>query len=126
MDRQIGIRLRLLRNAACLSQSDLASRVGITFQQMQKYENGINRISFSMLVNLSQVLTVPLSNFYPIATKSDNTNQAAMDTAALMDFVTTHEGIDLAKTFMAIKGSARRKRIIAMAEALAEPKFEGS
>lgn len=64
IDAHVGRRLRLRRVMLQLSQEQLATRMGITFQQIQKYENGQNRISASRLWDLSRILRVPISFFY--------------------------------------------------------------
>lgn len=63
-DLQIGRRLRTLRVSRKLSQEDLAKAVGITYQQLQKYESAVNRISASRLYRLSKVLGIPVSTFF--------------------------------------------------------------
>ncbi len=64
IDIHVGARVRLRRNLLGLSQTDLGKAVGVTFQQLQKYEKGTNRISPSRLFNLSRVLDVPISYFF--------------------------------------------------------------
>lgn len=64
VDKYIGQRLRVRRMMLKFSQSDLAEKVGITFQQLQKYENGSNRISASRLFSFSKFLNVPVSYFF--------------------------------------------------------------
>jgi transcriptional regulator with XRE-family HTH domain len=63
-DQHISARLRELRRAAGLSQTDVAERLGITFQQVQKYENGSNRISAGRLFLVAKILRLPITDFY--------------------------------------------------------------
>ncbi|MCI5060423.1 MAG: helix-turn-helix domain-containing protein [Alphaproteobacteria bacterium] len=88
LDRQIGERLKAMRKVRNMTQEDLASQVGITFQQIQKYENGKNRVSASRLHALSRILGIPLGYFFenfgnmgslPVAAAyglSDNTQES--------------------------------------------------
>ncbi len=64
VDRRVGVNLRLIRKSRGLSQGALAEAVGITFQQVQKYEKGDNRVSASKLFQLAAVLNVPVSTFF--------------------------------------------------------------
>lgn len=65
MDAHIGRRLREMRGMANMSQEKLAAELGITFQQVQKYENGVNRVAASRLATISKVLKVPVYVFFP-------------------------------------------------------------
>jgi transcriptional regulator with XRE-family HTH domain len=64
VDLHVGKKLRAMRNARRISQQHLGAQVGVTFQQMQKYESGKNRISASRLYQFSQALDVPVGAFY--------------------------------------------------------------
>lgn len=64
MDRHVGERVRLRRNMLGMSQETLGDKIGLTFQQVQKYERGGNRVSASRLCQISQVLGVPIAFFY--------------------------------------------------------------
>lgn len=64
LDKMIGANIRALRMRAGLSQAALGERIGVTFQQMQKYERGANRIAASQLFRVSQVLDVPIEYFF--------------------------------------------------------------
>ncbi len=86
VDVHVGQRLRLRRKLAGLSQTELGEKIGVTFQQLQKYESGANRISASRLFDLSRVLDVPVSYFFDEMTK--NVSEAGKVEAALTD----HDG----------------------------------
>ena len=64
VDASVGVRVRLRRKELGLSQSALGAKLGITFQQVQKYENGTNRISAGCLYDISKVLSVPIEYFF--------------------------------------------------------------
>ena len=64
IDIEVGQRIRIQRLAAGLSQSELAERVGVTFQQVQKYEKGANRVGAGRLTRIARVLNVPVSSFF--------------------------------------------------------------
>ncbi len=81
LDAQLGERIRSRRRELGLSQSALGGKLGITFQQVQKYENGTNRVSATMLVKLSEALTMPVTELLQQADRAaapiDAKNQAA-------------------------------------------------
>lgn len=64
VDTHVGMRLRALREGAGLTQAELASKMGFSFQQLQKYERGINRVSASRLVEFATILKAPLAAFF--------------------------------------------------------------
>ncbi|NCO03127.1 MAG: helix-turn-helix transcriptional regulator [Alphaproteobacteria bacterium] len=74
IDEHVGKRLRQKRDLVGLSQERLAESVGVTFQQIQKYENGLNRISASRLYEFAQILKVPVSFFFDTIEKAKNEN----------------------------------------------------
>jgi len=67
IDVYVGARIREARTGAGVSQAQLGTSIGVTFQQIQKYERGANRISASMLLRVSKILDVPIKNFFPDA-----------------------------------------------------------
>jgi transcriptional regulator with XRE-family HTH domain len=86
VDRHVGARLRLLRLQRGLSQSEVAGRVGLTFQQLQKYEKGSNRVSASKLFELAAVLNVPVQDFFEGASGNGHTaHQEALQIASRVD-----------------------------------------
>ena len=64
IDVEVGQRIRIQRLAAGLSQSELAERIGVTFQQVQKYEKGMNRVGAGRLTKIARVLNVPIGSFF--------------------------------------------------------------
>ena len=125
-DKHIGSRLRMRRRMLDLSQADLGNALGITFQQVQKYEKGVNRISASRLQHMSQILKVPVPFFFEgapveagIALAARGTADAATP-AYVSDFLATSKGLELVKAFMCIKERKLRRAIVQLVEAIAE------
>ena len=122
-DKYVGSRVRLLRNQRNMSQEILAKHLGISFQQVQKYEKGMNRISASRLRHLSQIFDVQV-NFFFEGTQSTTgparKNDAAPSAADISAFAVSVEGQALARAFMRIRDATVRRSIARMVEALAE------
>jgi transcriptional regulator with XRE-family HTH domain len=100
-----------------MSQTDVAVAVGLTFQQIQKYEKGANRISSSRLQQFSNILKAPVSFFF-----EGSPNEATGELGTPPDMTTffaTPEGLLLAQSFMKIKSPKMRRQIVALAETLA-------
>src|ERR1700756_1333109 len=107
-DKHVGSRLRMRRLMLDMSQTDIANALGLTFQQVQKYEKGTNRISASRLQHISQILQVPVSFFFEGAPAASGISQAAKGTADapspayVADFLATSDGLALVKAFMCL------------------------
>ena len=127
IDLHVGSRVRLRRMLLGLSQEKLAEQLGLTFQQVQKYEKGINRIGASRLFDLAQVLSVPVQFFYddaPVAVTAEHAagepNVAARPVDDdLVDFLHSREGIELTKAFVRISDQKVRRSIVELVRALA-------
>lgn len=112
VDVHVGQQVRLRRKFLGLSQQALAEDIGLTFQQLQKYERGANRISCSKLYRISVVLKVPVEYFF--LGLSDDDPGGFSDSAserAVKGFLATAEGIELAQVFARIKSNKVRRRI---------------
>jgi transcriptional regulator with XRE-family HTH domain len=127
VDVHVGSRVRLRRTLLGLSQEKLGEALGLTFQQVQKYERGANRIGASRLFDLSRVLDVPISFFYDdmspeISAKSPR-NIIGMAEQAVEPFepdpLAKRETLELVRAYYCIKESAVRKRIFGLTKALA-------
>ena len=106
-----------------MSQTDLANAFGLTFQQVQKYEKGTNRISASRLQQTANALQVPVAFFFEGAPSLSGTPQSkgtAPSPAYLSDFLATSDGLALTKTFMEIKNKNLRRRIVDRVEGIAD------
>jgi transcriptional regulator with XRE-family HTH domain len=121
-DKHVGSRLRMRRLMLGMSQTVIADALGLTFQQVQKYEKGANRISASRLQQLSQILQVPVPFFFEGAPAASGIPQAAKGTADapspayLTDFLATSDGLDLVKAFMCIEDAKLRRAIVRLVE----------
>jgi transcriptional regulator with XRE-family HTH domain len=100
-----------------ISQANLAKGLGLTFQQVQKYESGINRMSASRLEQAAHILKVPVTFFFDGVSHvpfGPSTNDRSVDD--LTDFMATSEGLALAKAFMQISSVQLRRRIVNLVE----------
>ena len=122
IDVHVGSRVRLRRNMLGLSQEKLGEAIGLTFQQVQKYERGANRISASRLYKLSRVLDVSVSFFFdgmnPVRVPAIRRRFSASAEAFEPDPMLKYETIELVKAFYAIDNLAVRRRLFELAKAL--------
>lgn len=122
IDRHVGARIRMRRLLAGVSQDRLADGLGVAFQQVQKYENGSNRISASRLQHIANMLDVSVSFFFEGAPTGDLPQGGFSDAASsayVSDFLATGEGVRLMKAFVRLKNARMRRRIVDLVEALA-------
>jgi transcriptional regulator with XRE-family HTH domain len=124
VDLHVGARLRLRRKAMGLSQSAVADAVGLTFQQLQKYERGANRISASKLHALAHVLTTSVSWFFdglpdPVTPDSALNEEGQRASRVVQAFLMSSEGLELAQQWPTLRGPARRQ-ILGLIRAMAE------
>ena len=120
IDIHVGSRLRKRRKMAGISQEKLGEGLGLTFQQIQKYEKGVNRIGASRLQQAADILGVPVSFFFEGGTEEPfESDGSAPSPSYIDDFVSSEDGLRLAKAFMQIPRSAVRLRIVALVEELA-------
>ena len=115
-------RVRAARNAAGLSQEAVANRLGVTFQQVQKYEKGTNRIGASRLQQISRTLGVPVAFFFEGAPNLEETEGFGEGASPpyVAEFLSTAEGLSLTRAFTKIRDARVRRRIVELVEALAE------
>ena len=122
VDAHIGQKIRARRNLLGLSQTELANAAGITFQQVQKYEDGTNRVGASRLQQFSEALGVPPSYFFegaPTAGKKQPAPQEGeLSENDIISFLGTREGAALVRAFMAIKQKPIRQNAISLLESL--------
>ena len=125
-DKHVGARVRMRRMMLGMSQEKLGDALGLTFQQVQKYEKGANRIGASRLQQISNILQVPVSFFFEGAPQTSGHGAAgfgdAPSPAYVSDFLATSDGLALTKAFMGIKDSKLRRRIVDLVEQIAEEK----
>jgi transcriptional regulator with XRE-family HTH domain len=122
IDRHVGLRIRLRRKELGVSQERLADSIGLTFQQVQKYERAANRVSASKLWEMARVLKTSISYFYEGLGDPSSAESAPSpsDRQSVHDFLLTPEGMELAAAFPRIKRPRVRRRILDLARALAE------
>ena len=122
VDAHIGQKIRTRRNLLGLSQTDLADAAGITFQQIQKYEKGANRVGASRLQQFSDALGVPPSYFFEgvptLGKKQPAPQEGELSEHSIVSFLGTREGAALVRAFMAIKQNPIRQNTIAFLETL--------
>jgi len=134
IDRHVGSRVRMRRVMLGMSQEKLAEAVGLTFQQIQKYEKGINRIGASRLQQISRTLDVPPAYFFegapafePVASPEPGQLGVAEDskTSYVADFLSTSEGLHLNMAFARIHDPKIRKRLLDLVCSLADEEPDG-
>jgi transcriptional regulator with XRE-family HTH domain len=125
-DRHVGARVRMRRKMLAMSQEKLGAALGLTFQQVQKYERGANRIGASRLHQMSHILQVPVEFFFEGApnasTPHDSThdsNGSALSMAQIDDFLSDLDGLRLTRAFMRIDNAALRRRIVMLVQEIA-------
>jgi transcriptional regulator with XRE-family HTH domain len=125
IDKHVGARVRMRRMMVGMSQEKLGDALGLTFQQVQKYEKGTNRIGASRLQHIAHILQVPVSFFFEGAPASGGVvhhgggMSEAPSPAYVSDFLATQDGLALTKSFMRIKSSKLRRRIVDLVEQIA-------
>lgn len=122
IDVHVGTRVRLRRQVMKMSQEKLGDQLGVTFQQVQKYERGANRVGASRLWKMSQVLEVPVNFFYDGLEKAGAVTEFAEDDQMpiVYDFINSTDGVNLAKAVSQIKNKAVRRQILELARSLAK------
>jgi transcriptional regulator with XRE-family HTH domain len=117
VDQEVGRRIRIRRQQLRISQAALGAGVGVSFQQIQKYERGVNRVSSSILYEIAAVLDVPMAYFFATLTKPGCGDSAALSRKAEIreEFIATDEGQRLVDAFMAIPKKMRPKFISLLA-----------
>jgi len=118
VDRLVGRRVRLLRKCQGMSQTELANAIGLTFQQVQKYEKGTNRISASKLFEIAQALNVEVASLFADAA-SDAAN--AGDAEAMP----TRTNLQIVRTLSQMRNARVQRKVLELISALAATPEEG-
>lgn len=126
-DIEVGKRLRVQRKEKKLTQPQLAHYVGITSQQLQKYESGVNRISVGKLVEIASVLKVEMGVFFDRLAKAPSNDNGLVSSK----FDLTHDALQMSAAFMQIAKPELRKKLLELVQAVAaketaEQSFEPS
>jgi transcriptional regulator with XRE-family HTH domain len=122
IDRHVGSRVRMRRMMLSMSQEKLGDALGLTFQQVQKYEKGTNRIGASRLQQISNILQVPVAFLFDGAPDTPGSTRSAKDTpspAYVAEFLATSDGLALTKAFMQIEDPKLRRRIVDLVQQIA-------
>ena len=119
VDTHVGSRVRMRRMMLSMSQEKLGNTLGLTFQQVQKYEKGTNRIGASRLQHISHILRVPVPFFFegaPRVARASVGKGEAPSPDYVTDFLASTDGLALTKAFMRIKDTKLRRRIVHLVE----------
>mgnify|MGYP003431162503 CR=1 FL=1 len=127
IDKHVGERVRMRRMLLGMSQERLGEQLGLTFQQVQKYEKGVNRIGAGRLFDLSHVLGVPIQFFYEDAptyqiegASHGGFAEKSPGETELVDFMATREGLELNKAFVRVTDARVRRSLIELIRSLAD------
>jgi transcriptional regulator with XRE-family HTH domain len=118
-DENVGRLVRLRRMQLCMSQTQLGNEVGVTFQQVQKYEQGANRVSAGRLQKIASVLNVPVTYFFVPLSGVREANQP------ILDFLDNASALRLIEAFSRIQDRKMQRRILQLVEQAAGPKKHG-
>jgi len=119
IDRHVGLRIRMRRKELGLSQERLGEAVGLTFQQIQKYERAANRVSASKLWEISRALEAPIGYFYEGLEGADPV-EAPFRREGMQEFLMTADGLELAVLFPRIPHPKLRRKLVELVRALVE------
>jgi transcriptional regulator with XRE-family HTH domain len=121
-DKHVGSRVRMRRMMLDMSQTELGNDIGLTFQQVQKYEKGTNRIGAGRLHEIARILKVPISFFFEGSPREPGEPRGGRGEADaplpsyVTDFLATSDGLALTKAFMQIKDANLRRRIVSLVQ----------
>jgi len=126
IDVHVGGRVRLRRMMQNMSQEKLGENLGITFQQIQKYEKGTNRIGASCLQHIASVLQVPVSFFFEDApgAPTEVGFEESRPAAFVTDFLSSSEGLQLNRAFVRIKDPRVRRKVVDLVRTIAGDEAE--
>ena len=122
IDVHVGSRIRLRRNMLGVSQERLGESLGITFQQIQKYEKGTNRVGASRLQAIASILNTPVAFFFDGAPSEDRVGGTGFNeesSAYVADFLNSSEGVQLNRAFVKIQDPKVRRKVLDLVKALA-------
>jgi transcriptional regulator with XRE-family HTH domain len=127
VDLHVGSRIRMRRKVLGVSQEKLAEGLGLTFQQVQKYERGANRVSASKLYEIARALTAPVAYFFeglldPTSASASDSDERAQQ--FMHDFLMTPEGLELAAAFPKIKRGRLRRRLLDLVRSMVDDELD--
>jgi transcriptional regulator with XRE-family HTH domain len=121
VDKHVGSRVRMRRLMLGMSQEKFAASIGLTFQQVQKYEKGTNRMGSNRLQQIADVLQAPVTLFFEGAPGHHKVKGGGSSPADLFEFLATSDGLALTKAFTQIKNKKVRRSIVDLVEGIAGP-----
>lgn len=122
VDSLIAERVRGYRKQCRITQSQLAEKLGITFQQVQKYEMGVNRIGAGRLFEIASLFDVPIQALFPESKKSiERAEKSTAESKEISDFALSVDGWRLCRSFLQINDPQQRKKIIALVQEITKP-----
>jgi transcriptional regulator with XRE-family HTH domain len=119
IDQLVGSRVRQRRMALGMSQEKLGEHLGVTFQQVQKYEKGVNRVGASRLQRIAEVLGAPISFFFEEAARGLDHEIEKQEAHSLSNVLASKEFLSLANSFSAIRDPQIRQKVVDLVDALA-------
>jgi transcriptional regulator with XRE-family HTH domain len=119
LDAEVGQSIRLHRKNAKMTLQGLADRLGIAYQQVQKYETGVNRVGAGRLMEIAEILNIPVANFFE--SPRGRVEEAAVAAGSVPDPETALQGRQLLVSFLRIKDPQKRRAALAYIRSLAEP-----
>lgn len=124
VDRHVGLHIRMRRKALGISQERLAESLGLTFQQVQKYERGANRVSASKLWEIARALRTNVAYFYEGLENEAEHAPGGFIGSNTQEFLLTPEGIELAATFPRVRKAGVRRKVLDLVRAMADVESE--
>ncbi len=126
VDIHVGSRIRLRRTMVGMSQEKLGDACGITFQQIQKYEKGANRVGASRLQQIASVLNVPIAFFFQdaLGEEASGPETTADSSNVVIEFLSSSEGLQLNRAFVQIANPKVRRKIVDLVKAIAREEAE--
>ena len=124
VDKRVGARIRMRRLMLKISQTQLGDALGLSFQQLQKYEKGSNRVGASRLQHIASILQVPVSFFFeevPVNRSEPAQISDAPSPESVTAFVSTTDGLKLIRAFTSIKNTKIRRCIVQLVEHIVRP-----
>ncbi|MGC9954289.1 MAG: helix-turn-helix transcriptional regulator [Rhizomicrobium sp.] len=126
IDNLVAGRIRAYRQQLGITQANVAEKLGISFQQLQKYEKGVNRIGAGRLFEIAAVLRVPIQALFPESEPTAaQASRRAEELKAISDFLASVDGWRLCRSFLQVDDLRKRKKIIALVQEIAETAASG-
>ncbi len=120
VDRLVGQNIRIFRTAKGISQTELGNAIGVTFQQVQKYENGVNRVGSSRLAKIANALDAPISSFFE---NSANSADGVVAGSIVTDLLITPYAVRMLEAFSRLQSDDLRRSVVALMETIAVDRF---